>query len=192
MDELCEENFSSVSAEKWKSRLWSHAVNAFRHEPYDAELGRGFWKCAYRGLNATYGGKSHAPLALGAEVLQRIWDRVRPDPARDLDEYLIWVQSLFGYHLTMRPNEHTDRQSRCVAGNVQWMCHRDGFRFIAYRFPVGSTKGDRLKGLLAEADEAHDLGRNEMAVAREDLGFAALPPTAPRRPVEGAGPRVTP
>ena len=186
IDARCAQVGNSVSAGQWRSQLWMHAevVHGCRaYGPADEP----FWRRAYKGLATKYGCDSVTPPALTRAKMLRVYEALEPDIKRDPYEYNDWLHLLASYHFLWRPNEHTGAGGRhCVAGNIRVKKTPKGNRAIVYTFKRGTTKGERLRGVVGPSRKAlrsatlADSGR-EATLTREMPGsplclIAALAP----------------
>ena len=149
---------NAVSSRQWRAHLYGFAHYNRGQPRYDAKgPDAAFYKGVEQALGNLYGRTSIAPPAMTADVLLAIRAAVQPDPTKDVGVWTAWLHLLFGYHLMLRPNEHTGAESLLTAGNVTF--GEDPITHVRFvHLTIRTAKGLR---------RVQDSEGTEMAITRE-------------------------
>jgi len=185
LDSRCKEQQNSVSAEQWRSQLWTEATREHGARPYSLAADGPFWKRAYIGLARRYGCDHAVPLGLTGEPMLQVVERLKPDYDRNPLEYMDFVHMLMSHSWMLRPNEHTGPRHSCYARNVRFLRTKVGTELVEITFEKGSTKGERRDGVVGYSKSARGqaLRAATLAASGRYVTFARSKPGSPLCPV---------
>lgn len=138
VDNKCDDNDNATSAAQWVSHVYSFARYSWG-SPIFSDEDSLHWNDIYPGLWKEYGRNKNSPPALGAKDLLKIYDITKPDPRKNLAEWINWTHILLAYHGTMRPNEHLGPECGATVSCFSLLDSGEG---AEWRFT--ETKGTRM------------------------------------------------
>lgn len=103
----CSQMGNAVSASKWRTQVISAVFYYRQHETEFTAHERAQMRAYDIGLAKVYGSRSEKGSGMTGDVLRLIYQRVRPDPRRDLAQWVTWAHLVLSYVFILRPNEHT-------------------------------------------------------------------------------------
>lgn len=95
----------------WQSQILRGAV-LLHGQPTASDEFKARLHDAQTAARAEFGHVSVAPPEAGSEKLTTMWERLRPDPTKDLLEWSVMVCSIIAYALTLRPGEVAEGPKR--------------------------------------------------------------------------------
>ena len=133
-------NGSTASVPSYISRAYGALSRLKGMRPYaDCPEDSSFFRRIRKGWDNTYGRragvKASCNAAVLSELLEKLGDRLVPDSQASET----FLQILFAYHMTLRPNEHLGPDCDLTLGHLERMRNPDGTRFFKLKLFI--TKG---------------------------------------------------
>jgi hypothetical protein len=145
----CEAVKNAASFSGWAS----HIVHCARQEknlhPITTE-DRFFLRMLKRACGKLYGERHSQAPEWGADEMATIWERVRPDPAKNLKEYAFFVQALVSTVTLARPEDFAGPQCVVRAKHVTFLPATQQLPFGGFAIQLDNSKKQRRTGRKGE------------------------------------------